>query len=39
MEWWHEHQDRAVVLAPYGERLIPVVPKWLDELLIPTQAP
>lgn len=35
MHWWQEHQDRAVVLAPYNGRLIPVTPKWLDDLTPP----
>lgn len=36
MDWWHQHQDRAVVLAPFHDRLIPTFPKWLDALVTPT---
>lgn len=35
MDWWNEHQDRPVVAAPFGDRLIPVTPKWLDDLTLP----
>jgi hypothetical protein len=34
MDWWHQHQDRAVVVAPFHDRLIPVTPEWLDEQVI-----
>lgn len=33
LDWWHKHQDRAVVLAPYHERLVPVVPAWLHDFV------
>lgn len=31
MDWWREHQDVAVVVAPYHGRLIPLTPEWLSE--------
>lgn len=36
MDWWHQYQDRAVVLVPRHERLVPVTPKWLAEQIIPS---
>ncbi len=35
MDWWHQHQDQAVVLAPSHSRLIPLTPEWLADQVIP----
>ncbi len=34
MDWWHQHQDQAVVLAPFHSRLIPLTPEWLADHVI-----
>lgn len=35
-DWGKGHEDKAVVLAPYHERLIPVTPSWLSECRLPS---
>ena len=35
MDWWHQHQDRAVVVAPFHGRLIPLTPEWLAGQITP----
>lgn len=35
LSWWEGHEDRAVVLAPWHDRLIPVFPAWLEDLRLP----
>lgn len=36
---WQGHEDRAVVLAFRHERLFPVLPGWLNDLILSEEAP
>lgn len=39
MDRWHQYQDRAVVVSPFHDRLIPLTPDWLADLILPPTQP